>query len=134
MFVNVAAATLCYTCRMRLATNAFGFATLLVLMLAPAACKNSSADDARSGNIAITADDKGFTPPSVTLKKGEKSTLVFTRTTDQTCATAVVFPDLKIKKDLPLNVPVSIDIPTDTARSLSFQCGMAMFKGAVVVR
>ncbi|MEO8801315.1 MAG: cupredoxin domain-containing protein [Polyangiaceae bacterium] len=105
-----------------------------MLTLAPAACKNSSADDARSGNIAITADDKGFTPPSVTLKKGEKSTLVFTRTTDQTCAVAVVFPDLKIKKDLPLNVPVSIDIPTDTARSLSFQCGMAMYKGAVVVR
>lgn len=134
MFVNVMTAPLCYAGRMRLATNAFGFATLLVLTLAPVACKNSSADDARSGNIAITADDKGFTPPSITLKKGEPSTLVFTRKTDQTCATEVVFPELKIKKELPLNVPVSIEIPTDSARSLTFQCGMAMFKGAVVVR
>lgn len=112
----------------------FGFAAVAALSLAPAACKDSSADDARSGTIAIKADEKGFTPPSVTLKKGEKATLVFTRTSDQTCATEVVFPDLKIKKDLPLNTPVSIDVPTDTARSLTFQCGMAMFKGSIVVR
>ncbi|HEX7664120.1 MAG TPA: cupredoxin domain-containing protein [Polyangiaceae bacterium] len=134
MFVNITTASVRYHRRMRLAPNAFGFAALVALSLASAGCKDSSADDARSGNIAITADEKGFTPPSVTLKKGEKSTLVFTRKSDQTCATEVVFPDLKIKKDLPLNTPVSVDIPTDSARSLTFQCGMAMFKGAVVVR
>jgi plastocyanin domain-containing protein len=96
--------------------------------------KESAADDTKSGPIAITADDKGFTPSSVSLKKGAPAQLVFTRTTDATCATEVVFPDLKITKKLPLNTPVSVDVPTDSPRSLSFACGMGMFKGAVVVR
>jgi plastocyanin domain-containing protein len=96
--------------------------------------KDSAADDTRSGSIAITADDKGFTPSSVSLKKGAPAQLVFTRTSDATCATEVVFPDLKITKKLPLNTPVSVDVPTDAPRSLSFACGMGMFKGAVVVR
>ncbi|MEO8875848.1 MAG: cupredoxin domain-containing protein [Polyangiaceae bacterium] len=97
-------------------------------------CKDSAADDTKSGPIAITADDKGFTPASVTLKKGAPAQLIFTRTTDATCATEVVFPDLKITKKLPLNTPTAVDIPTDAPRSLSFACGMGMFKGAVVVR
>ena len=119
---------------LRARRNVLGFAVLAAISLAALGCKDSSADDAKSGPIAITADDKGFTPSSVTLKKGAPASLVFTRTSDATCATEVVFPDLKIKKDLPLKTPVTIDIPTDAPRSLTFTCGMAMFKGAVVIR
>jgi plastocyanin domain-containing protein len=103
-------------------------------IVATSGCKDSAADETKSGPIAITADDKGFTPSSVSLKKGAPAQLVFTRTSDATCATEVVFPDLKITKKLPLNTPVSVDVPTDAPRSLSFACGMGMFKGAVVVR
>ncbi len=86
-----------------------------------------------NGSYAITANEKGFTPSSVMLKKGEKAELVFTRTTDATCATEVVFPEINLKKDLPLNKPVAIAVPTDAARKLTFQCGMGMFKSAVVI-
>lgn len=119
---------------MILRSNLALFAVVAAVSVSGLGCKDSAADDAKSGPIAITADDKGFTPPSVTLKKGAPASLVFTRTTDATCATEVVFPDLKIKKDLPLKTPVTIDIPTDAPRSLTFTCGMAMFKGAVVIR
>ena len=85
------------------------------------------------GAVKVTADEKGFSPSSVSFKKGEKASLVFTRTSDETCATEVVFPELNIKKDLPKGKPVTIDVPTDKEQKLTFQCGMGMYKSAVVV-
>ena len=87
-----------------------------------------------NGIVAVTAGEDGFVPNSVSFKKGEPAKLVFTRTTDKTCATEVVFPELKITKPLPLNTPVTIDIATTEARTLTFQCGMGMYKSKVVVQ
>lgn len=87
-----------------------------------------------TGPIAkVTVGDKGFVPNSVSAKKGQPLTLEFTRTTDRTCATSVAFPELKITKELPLNVPVEVSVPTEEARTLTFQCGMGMYKSSVVV-
>jgi len=109
---------------------------LLLLAATTTTCVacNKQATASQSGRIAIRADDKGFTPSSITLKKGEPTTLVFTRTSDATCAKAVAFPDLKMKKDLPLNQPVEVPVPTDTSRTISFTCGMGMFESSVVVQ
>jgi len=82
----------------------------------------------------IKVDNKGFTPSEVKLEKGKSAELVFVRTSDETCAKQVVFPELKIEKDLPLNTPVRIEIPTTDARTLTFQCGMAMYKSAVLIQ
>jgi plastocyanin domain-containing protein len=89
-----------------------------------------------SGELRVTVNEHGFTPASLSVSKGGPgsfATLTFVRTTDQTCATEVVFPDLDIKKPLPLNTPVAVQLPSDTARTLAFQCGMGMYKGAMVV-
>ncbi len=71
---------------------------------------------------------------SVTVPRGEKAALEFKRTTDHTCATAVVFPELSIKKDLPLNVAVAVNVPTESTRTLGFECGMGMYKSSVVIK
>jgi plastocyanin domain-containing protein len=33
-----------------------------------------------------------------------------------------------------LNQPVAINVPSDAARTLTFQCGMGMYKGALLVK
>jgi plastocyanin domain-containing protein len=115
---------------------------LLAAMLSAACDKKSQPTEespvgASASGVSVTVGEHGFTPASVTLPKGPSGTtspVTFLRTTDQTCAKEVVFPDLGIKKDLPLRAPVTVDIPADAARTLTFQCGMAMYKGALVVR
>jgi plastocyanin domain-containing protein len=82
----------------------------------------------------IMVDKKGFSPSEVKLEKGKPAQLFFVRTSDETCAKEVVFPELKVEKDLPLNTPVKVDIPTTEARTLTFQCGMAMYKSAVLIQ
>lgn len=110
--------------------------TALLCALPLLDCKKAESEPAPPGKttIAVTADDKGFTPASVDVKKGAPTVLAFTRTSDDTCATKVVFPELDVTKDLPLNATVYVDVPTDAARTLTFQCGMGMFKGSVVVK
>lgn len=107
----------------------------LLGLLVLAAC-NPKKDGASlvPGSVPVTVDSDGFKPSSVTFPKGQANAqLVFTRTTDQTCATKVVFPELKIEKDLPKDQAVAIAIPTDKAQTLTFQCGMGMYKSSVVV-
>lgn len=90
-----------------------------------------------TGELRVVSGEHGFVPSSLALPKGaagSTATVTFVRTTDKTCATEVVFPELDVKKDLPLNQPVGIVVPTDNPRTLTFQCGMAMYKGALVVR
>lgn len=86
------------------------------------------------GHLRVEAGESGFSPNTVAVAKGQKLTLDFVRTSNDTCATAVVFPDLKIEKDLPLSETVSIEVPTDEARTLVFQCGMGMYKSKVVIQ
>ncbi|HUF23430.1 MAG TPA: efflux RND transporter periplasmic adaptor subunit [Vicinamibacterales bacterium] len=82
---------------------------------------------------AVTITDKGFEPSRVTLPAGGTARVTFTRTSEATCATEVVFPSLGIKRALPLNTPVAIDIPAQ-AGEIAFVCGMDMLRGAVVVQ
>jgi plastocyanin domain-containing protein len=98
-------------------------------------CKRSDDSAAAvSGTVRVIANEKGYTPSSVTVIKGAPVTLEFVRTTDDTCAREVVVPALHITEPLPLNTPVAIRLPTDEARTFAFACGMGMFKGEVVIR
>lgn len=87
-----------------------------------------------SGTPVVIADEHGFTPGAVTLAKGGPGAIVFRRTSDDTCATAVVFPELGIERELPRGVDVGVFLPAGVARTFVFQCGMGMYRSQVVVR
>jgi hypothetical protein len=94
---------------------------------------NATATPDPSGKVTVTVDGRGFHPSSIELTKGQRATLEFRRTSDETCATSVVFPELKLEKALPLNQVVAIELPADASGTLTFQCGMGMYHGKVVV-
>jgi RND family efflux transporter MFP subunit len=86
----------------------------------------------QSARIEVT--DQGFVPASVTLRAGAPVRLTFVRTSDKTCATEVMVPSLNVKRPLPLNQPVAIDVTAPQPGDIAFACGMNMWKGVVVVR
>src|ERR1700722_14772151 len=90
---------------MRARLHAAVIAALAAATFLPtSACKRSDASTAPTADVV--ASEHGFTPTSFDVPAGgpgSHATVTFVRTTDKTCATEVVFPDLKIEKKLPLN-------------------------------
>lgn len=83
--------------------------------------------------VRINVTKKGFSPSSISTEQGSPLTLIFKRTSKEGCGNKVVFPSLNITRDLPVGKNVTIKFtPTDTG-TVSFTCGMGMYKGSVVV-
>jgi plastocyanin domain-containing protein len=76
--------------------------------------------------------EKGFEPGTLTVQPGTQITLKITRKTDSTCATAVQVPSKKIKKELPLNKAVAIDLGVLAKGEIRFACGMNMIEGKII--
>ncbi len=119
---------------------AFLFAVgLLVLSLnADPAQAQSSGQEAAKDTVQvveINVGPQGFEPEEVKLEPGVPARLVFTRTTDATCATQVQVPAFDVEKtDLPLNEPVAVEFTPRETGTFSFACGMDMLAGAIVVK
>ena len=91
-------------------------------------------DEIKTGEIRVSVDGSTFSPANFQLKKGVPTKITFTRTSDATCATSLVWPDFKINKPLPLNQPVSFLVTPQKTGTSGFACGMNMLKGSVIVR
>jgi plastocyanin domain-containing protein len=105
----------------------------LAVLAAPAVAADKAPAAGRKVEIKVT--DAGFEPREVKLRKGEPTTLVFTRLTDATCIKAIDIPDEKVKKlELPLDKPVSVTITPKKAGVEAFHCSaMGMGNGRLVV-
>lgn len=70
----------------------------------------------------------GYSPALVKIPARKQVKLIFTRTDPTDCLEELYIPDLKIKKILPLNEKVEINIKAEPG-SFEWHCGMNMFKG-----
>ena len=82
----------------------------------------------------IEVSASGFSPSSIEIPRDRPTTLQFVRVSEDGCGEEVVFPDLGIRRKLPLNEIVQIELPARPKGSLKFSCGMDMLQGKVVVR
>lgn len=76
--------------------------------------------------------DGGYKPPVIKVKSGIGTKLNFLRTDENSCLEELVFPDLKIKKYLPLNEKVEVEITPTKGGVYEFHCGMNMYKGKII--
>ena len=75
--------------------------------------------------------DTAFEPATLALRAGVPARVTFVRTRATTCATEVVFPTLNIKKALPLNEPVTIELTPQNAGEMAF--AIAVFPDIAMV-
>ena len=76
----------------------------------------------------------GYEPSVIEVPKGKITRINFLRKDPSSCLEEVVLSDFKIRKYLPLNEKVSIEITPKKSGEFPFSCGMNMFHGKIVVR
>ena len=81
----------------------------------------------------VAVSENGFEPARITARAGAPVRITFVRTTDATCATEVSIPSHNIKRALPLNQPVTIDITPQKSGEIAFTCGIEMLHGVIVI-
>jgi plastocyanin domain-containing protein len=106
---------------------------LIVALLAFGALTVNAADKTAAQIVQLSVTEKGFEPDKISVKPGTHVILKVTRKTDSTCATQIKISEKKIKKDLPLNKEVSVDVGTLEKGKIGFACGMDMISGFIVV-
>lgn len=85
-------------------------------------------------NIRINVTDRGYSPMSFRLKKGVPARITIVRKTEYECGKEIVFPAYNIRRELPMNTPVTVSFTPRKAGSFSFICGMDMMRGKVIVQ
>ena|SRR3989344_3445416 len=76
----------------------------------------------------------GYSPEVISIPKGKLTIINFLRTDPSDCLSEVVLGDFKIKKELPLNQKITIEITPQKTGEFKFSCGMNMFHGRIIVR
>ena len=75
----------------------------------------------------------GFKPDTIYARRGQPLTLVFNRTEKDTCATEVVIASERIRKELPMNTPVTVVFMPSKVGDIHFACPMNMVTGTIKV-
>jgi plastocyanin domain-containing protein len=112
---------------------ALSLATLVGAALSPQTTEASAPESAQVREIEVIVDG-GYQPGRITIAEGERVRLRFIRREHSPCTREVVFPGLDIRRELPTNQPVSIDLPALAVGEYEFRCAMNMIRGTITVQ
>lgn len=82
-------------------------------------------------DIAVSG---GYSPEVISIPKGKTTKINFLRTDPTDCLEEVVLSDFKIRKTLPLNQKVTVEVNPTKAGEYPYSCGMNMYHGKIIVR
>ena len=88
---------------------------------------------AAKDNIDIIVDG-GYSPEIISIQKGRTTKINFIRKDPSSCLEEVILADFKVRKFLPLNKKVTVEITPQKSGEFKFVCGMNMFHGKILVK
>ncbi|MGH9938190.1 MAG: cupredoxin domain-containing protein, partial [Blastocatellia bacterium] len=88
----------------------------------------------RTQSVTVILSDKGYQPESFKLRKGVPARVTFVRKVEATCGNEIVLAEYNIKRELPLNQPVTVEFTPAKTGEFKFACGMDMLRGKIIVQ
>lgn len=87
-----------------------------------------------SNKIEVVVENGVYSPSRIEVKLGQVVKLSFLRKDPSPCAEKVVFDELGLSFDLPMNKPVLVNFQPEQAGEYAFTCQMKMYVGSLIVR
>ncbi len=78
--------------------------------------------------------DGGYSPEVISISFGKTTKINFIRKDPTECLSEVVLGDFKIRKELPLNQKVMVEITPKKKGEFGYSCGMGMYHGKILVK
>lgn len=83
--------------------------------------------------VKIVVKDGVYQPSLIQIPAHKQVMLHFVREDDSACSKTVVFTQLKLSYELPLNQVVTISLPPQDQGEIDFTCQMGMYRGKIIV-
>lgn len=88
-------------------------------------------------NVSKSVDiivEGGYSPNIISIPKGKTTKITFIRKDPNDCLEEVVLGDFKVKKQLPLNEKVTVELTPNKTGEFGYSCGMNMYHGKIIVK
>lgn len=86
-----------------------------------------------AGSVDIIVEG-GYSPEVISIPKGKTTKINFIRKDPSSCLEEVVLGDFKIRKHLPLNQKVTVELTPHQSGEFGYACGMNMYHGKIIVK
>ncbi|MDH5600774.1 MAG: cupredoxin domain-containing protein [Gammaproteobacteria bacterium] len=86
-----------------------------------------------SNEVEIIVDNGVYSPSNIELKLGQSVKIIFLRKDPSPCAEKVIFEELGVSLELPVNKAVEVTINPEKSGSYVFNCQMKMYTGHLKV-
>ncbi len=83
--------------------------------------------------VDITVEG-GYSPNTIAIPVNKTTRISFTRKDPSSCLEEVVLGDFRIRKYLPLNKKITVEVIPKKKGEFGFACGMNMFHGKIIVK
>lgn len=76
----------------------------------------------------------GYSPEVISIPKDKLTKINFIRTDPTDCLSEVVLGDFKIRRELPLNQKVTVELTPQKSGEYGYSCAMNMYHGKIIVK